>query len=458
MIETVENRTFPEIQLTCLAHADAAGIVLGARVPITLTATARRTEDRASGRARPLSTPSEGTRMSRRRLLAILCAAVIAVTAVPLAASAGESTSRSAQARGAATELFSPKVQDELSLIIRNAMTDNRLPGVAVGVWVPERGSYVRTFGIADRETGRAPRVRDHVRIASITKTFTATAILQLVDQGSLSLDDRLSAFFPQVDNAGAITIRQMLNMTSGIYDYTDDDAFAERFYANPTIPFDAADVFAILARHEPAFAPGADTQYCDTNYYLLGLIVEKVTGRPLSQVIRDGILEPLGLDETSYPAGEALPAPFARGYFGGVDLTDPLTDATAINPAVGAGAGAMISTLGDLRTWAKALATGTLLSPGLQAQRLQFVNFDNPGPVFVGYGLGIFKLDDLIGHNGAVIGYSTAMFYLPSNGATIVVWGNNSTNSTTPTTTIAFEIVEALFPKAVNEGVITTR
>lgn len=396
--------------------------------------------------------------MSRRRMLAALCAALLAVSAVAAAGVDQAKERRGAHQSGGA-ELFTPKVRQELSLAIRNTMTDTRLPGVSVGVFVPGRGSYVRTFGIADRTTGRPPRLSDHVRIASNTKTFTATAVLQLVDQGRLSLDDRLSAFFPQVDNADQITIRMMLNMTSGVYDYTDDDAFAERFYADPTIPFDAEDFFGILARHQPEFAPGTDAGYSDSNYFLLGLVVEKVTDKPLGQVITEGIIEPLGLDETSYPTGEGLPAPFARGYFGGVDNTNPtLTDATAVNPAVGGGAGAMISTLGDLRTWVKALVDGTLLSPGLQAQRLQFVKFDNPGPVSVGYGLGIFKLDDLLGHNGAVIGYSTAMYYLPSNGATIVVWGNNSTNDSTPTTTIAFEIAELLFPKAVDEGPITTR
>jgi D-alanyl-D-alanine carboxypeptidase len=128
----------------------------------------------------------------------------------------------------------------------------------------------------------------------------------------------------------------------------------------------------------------------------------------------------------------------------------------TVINPANGATAGAMQSTLGDLRKWAKALATGRLLSRSLQAQRLQTVPFPNPGsPVDISYGLGIFKLDNLLGHNGAVVGYSTAMFYLPSKRATIVVWGNNSTNSTTPATTIAFDLAEILFPKAVDQGVI---
>ena len=150
-------------------------------------------------------------------------------------------------------------------------MTDNRLPGVAVGVWVPGRGSYVRAFGIGDRATGAPVRVGDHLRIASITKTFTATAALQLVDQGRLSLDDRLSTFVGGVPNGDRITVRQLLDMTAGVYDYTADEAFGKRFYANPRLPFGPRQFFAILRRHRPAFAPGAGAMYSDSNYYLLG-------------------------------------------------------------------------------------------------------------------------------------------------------------------------------------------
>jgi D-alanyl-D-alanine carboxypeptidase len=382
--------------------------------------------------------------MARKRLAVALCVACIAVSGVAAAAP-------SAGAKG-----FSPKVQRQLTLVVKNNMTDSRLPGAAVGVWAPGRGSYVRAFGIGNRTTGRPARITDHVRIASITKTFTATAILQLVQRGRLSLDDHLSEYVPGTPNGDVITIRQLLNMTSGIFDYTDDDAFAQGFYSNPRQPFTQADFFAILARNAPSFAPGTAAEYCDSNYYLLGLILEKITGRPAGTVITDQIIRPLRLRGTRYPTAQTLPKPFARGYFGGLDLTDPLTDETAINPANAFSAGAVLSTLGDLRRWAKVLATGRLLSRSLQAQRLQTVPFPNPGsPVDISYGLGIFKLDNLLGHNGAIIGYSTAMFYLPSKRATIVVWGNNSTNSTTPTTTIAFELAEILFPKAVDQGVI---
>ena len=379
--------------------------------------------------------------MTGKRLTLAVCAAAIALTG--LAAGAPTAGARS----------FSPEVQRKLALATRNNMTEARLPGAVVGVWVPGRGSYVRAFGIANRATGRPARITDHVRIASNTKTFAATAILQLVDDGRLSLDDHLSQYVPGVPNGDVITIRQLLHMTAGVYDFTDDDAFGQAFYANPRMSFTEADFFAILGRHAPEFAPGSAISYSDSNYWLLGMVLEKVTGRPISGVISDQILRPLGLKNTSYPTGQTLPKPFARGYFGGLEFNDPLTDKTLVNPAVGGAAGAMQSTLGDLRKWVKALATGRLLSPSLQAQRLQFQSFGIPGPVDLSYGLGIFKLGNLIGHNGAVIGYSSAMLYLPSNGATLVVWGNNSTNSSTPATTIAFDLAEILFPKAVDEG-----
>jgi D-alanyl-D-alanine carboxypeptidase len=374
-----------------------------------------------------------------RRMVAATLAALAVATAPALAGS-----ERAETARG-----FSPATTRALALAVRNDMTDARLPGAVVGVWIPGRGSWVRAFGIADRSTGAPIRAGDHVRIASITKTFTATAVLQLVDQGKLRLDDHLDAYVPGVANGGRITIRQLLDMTAGVFDYTSDARFAKAFYANLRMPFGPEQFFAILRRHRPAFAPGTAAHYSDSNYYLLGLVVQRVTGRPLEAVIRDQILRPLGLRHTSFPRTAALPRPFSRGYFGGADGTGPLTDATASNPAVSWAAGAMVSTLGDLRTWCTALVTGTLLSKATQAERLRIVPFSNPGPVKIGYGLGIFRIDRFLGHNGAIAGYSSAMFSLPSTGATMVVLANNSTNFSTATTTIFFDLARILLPSA---------
>jgi D-alanyl-D-alanine carboxypeptidase len=368
---------------------------------------------------------------SPRRTAVLLAAALVALVAATTAGAA-----------------FSPGERKQLTAIVKKGMAEQRQPGVNVGIWIPGRGAWVRSFGVSNRKTGERLRLDDRFRIASITKTFTATAVLQLVDRGKLSLDDTLESFIPGIPNGAQITIRNLLGMTSGIYDYTMDEQFGKDFDANPRMPFDLDDVIAIVERHEPEFAPGEKVVYCDTNYYFLGAIVEQLTGLTLGEAIRTQILDPLGLDGTSYPTTTAMPSPFAHGYYAGPAGKGRFRDVTRINPAAGAGAGAMISTLADLRVWARALATGSLLSPELQAQRLQFGTIPNPGGIEIGYGLGIFKLGDFIGHNGAIYGYSTAMFYLPSEDAVLVVEGNQSSNFLTATTAIMFQLAEHLFPQ----------
>jgi D-alanyl-D-alanine carboxypeptidase len=335
-----------------------------------------------------------------------------------------------------------------VTALVRQAMADERIPGVNVGVWIPGRGTYVRAFGTANRRTGAALRLRDHVRIASITKTFVATAALELVDHGRLRLSDHLARFVRGIPNGRKITVRQLLGMTAGVYDYTMDAGFTRRLDRNPLLPFGPRDAIAIIRRHRPNFAPGLRVEYSDSNYMLLGLIIEKVTHRPLARVIRRRVLAPLRLGHTSFPATPAIPSPFARGYYAGADGKGRLRDVTAFNPGVAGAAGAMISTLGDLHRWAKALATGTLLRTTTQKQRLRFRTIPNPGGPAVGYGLGIFTIAGFIGHNGAIFGYNTAAFYLPEARATIVVEANKSTNFSSEALDIFVGIAKRLFPE----------
>src|SRR5205807_1355372 len=144
--------------------------------------------------------------------------------------------------------------------------------GMSVGIWVPGRGRYVRTFGAADVATGRPVTLADHFRIASITKTFTATVILQLADQKRLSLSDHLSRFVKGIRYGSRITIKELLGMRSGIYDYTSDPAFLKAYTKNPDMRFTTRDFLRIVRRHPPLFRPGTQTAYDDSNYFLLGL------------------------------------------------------------------------------------------------------------------------------------------------------------------------------------------
>ena len=197
----------------------------------------------------------------------------------------------------------------------RTAWRAQRQPGLNVGIWIPGRGEFVRAFGVSDIATKTPMKVDDHVRIASITKTFVAVATLRLVDQGKLKLDDTLATWIEGIPNGDKITIRQLLGMRSGIYDFTSDEQFLNDFTADPLMAFSPEDVVAIVQRHEPDFAPGEKESYCDTNYIFLGVIIEKVTGRPVEDVIRDEILTPLGMPHTSFPTTPAMPEPYAHGY-----------------------------------------------------------------------------------------------------------------------------------------------
>jgi D-alanyl-D-alanine carboxypeptidase len=347
-----------------------------------------------------------------------------------------------------ARDEFSAAELSALTAIVEKGMTEQRQPGLNVGIWIPGRRSWTASFGKADIDTSRPMDRSDHVRIASITKTFVATAILQLVDQGKLSLDDKLAAYVEGIPNGERITLHQLLGMTSGIYDFTRDEQFLKDFAANPLMPFGPQDVVAIVKRHEPEFAPGEKTSYCDTNYTFLGVIVEKAAGKPLAQVIEEQILIPLKLRGTSFPTTATIPAPFARGYYAGDDGKGELKDYTATNPNVAWAAGAMISTLDDLRVWAKVLATGALLKPETHAEQLRFGTIANSGGLSVGYGLGIAKFGDLIGHNGAILGYTTAMLYLPDADATFVLEGNQSSNFSNAATEILLALAKQLFPE----------
>lgn len=343
-------------------------------------------------------------------------------------------------------ETFAPAEEQALVEIIEKGMSAHRQPGLNVGIWIPGRGSLVRAFGTADLASDAPMQLDDHVRIASITKTFTGVAVLQLVDQGRLNLDETLSTYVAGVANGERITIRNLLGMTSGIYDYTSDAQVLKAFTDDPLMPFSPQDVLAIVARHQPEFAPGEKVSYCDTNYVLLGMIIEEVTGEPVGKVIASQIFEPLGLGRTRFPTDPAMPEPFARGYYAGEDGKGAFEDYTATNPAVAWTAGAMISTLADLRTWAKALATGALLAPATHDEQMKFGQIATE-PLHLGYGLGIGDFGGLIGHNGAIFGYTTAMFYWPAANAVIVLEGNQASNFSNATTEMAVQLAEYLFP-----------
>jgi D-alanyl-D-alanine carboxypeptidase len=235
--------------------------------------------------------------------------------------------------------------------------------------------------------------------------------------------------------------------MQSGLFNYSASPAFQHALFADPRRTFTPRELLDDAFEQPNQFPPGEGFEYCNTNTVLLGLVVQKVSGQPLHSYIQDHILAPLGMNHTSFPTTNAFPDPHAQGYT--VQTADGKeTTATDWNPSWGWAAGAMISTLDDMRVWASALATGKLLTPQMQEQRLQTVG--SPGmPPQDGYGLGIFNLGGWIGHNGSLPGYQTVAVYLPQKQTTLVILTNTDIEyqGSEPSTTVATAITKELTP-----------
>src|SRR3954453_10056417 len=179
---------------------------------------------------------------------------------------------------------------------------------------VREHGRTIRlASGYADTRTKRSMRPSDRFRVGSVTKTFVATVILQLAGEGKLSLDDSVERWLPgEVPNGGAITVRQLLTMTSGIFDYLNDgdDTVLERELAHPDVRWAPQDLVAIATTHAPRFAPGTAWSYSNTGYILLGQIAEKAAGKPIADSLRERIFTPAGLHATSFETGPGSRGP----------------------------------------------------------------------------------------------------------------------------------------------------
>jgi D-alanyl-D-alanine carboxypeptidase len=381
--------------------------------------------------------------LGRRRLLTVAAAVVILAPGC-----ADESTRQDSTAT--ATETTSSQmnaaVSQRLDTVIDERMKEASVPGAIIGIWGPD-GSYVRAFGVADKTTGVPMKTDFYHRIGSQTKTFTVTGVLQLADQGKLGLDDSIAKFVDRVPQGDKITLRQLARMQSGLFNYSSSTAFQQALLADPRRSFTPWELLGYAFAEPADFPPGEGFRYSNTNTVLLGLVVEKVSGKPLPDYIHDHILGPLGMSHTSFPMTNAFPEPHAQGYT--VQTADGAEAvATDWNPSWGWAAGAMISTLDDMRIWAPALATGKLLDPVTQQQRLQTVG--TPGlPPQDGYGLGIFNLGGWIGHNGSLPGYQTVAVYLPEKQTTMVIFTNTDIghDGEEPGTLLATAITEVISP-----------
>ncbi|MEV6007994.1 serine hydrolase domain-containing protein [Streptomyces sp. NPDC051976] len=351
---------------------------------------------------------------------------------------------------------LSPALTAKLDKTIDDVRRQAGIPGAVVGLWMPGKGNYLHTSGVADKATGQPMPRNPYERIGSETKTFTVTALLELVDEHRLGLDDPISRYVRGVPDGDHITLRQLAEMRSGLFPYTSDPDFIQALLSDPQRYFTPREVLAYGFKHDNTFAPGAQFQYSNTNLILLGLVVEKVSGQRLGDFIANRVLRPTHLTHTLLPRGTEFPEPHPHGYTNQT-LSGAVADSTNWNPSWAWAAGAMISNLEDLHRWAKIVATGELLTPQTQEQRLTTLPTGFPG---LSYGLGIFDANGWIGHNGSIPGYETVTVYLPSQKATLVIMINTDTTvgGQEPSTLLARAVTAVATPDNVYDGSVTGR
>ena len=319
--------------------------------------------------------------------------------------------------------------EDALNAALEQSFAESEAPGVVAAVQTPDY-TWIETRGVANLASEEPMTPDVHHRIGSVTKTFTVSLLLQAAADGLLSLDDTINQYIEDIPNGDEITLRQMANMTSGLASYTFDEQFQNELFSNPERVWTPEELVQIGIEDSPAFDPGTEFQYSNTNTVLLGLVLQQVTGEPIGELYRERIIEPLGLQETSFPNTDpSLPDPHAQGYtLQGQDDGEPV-DATDWNPSWGWTAGGMISTVDDLLVYGRALGTGEgLLPPEQQAQRLDgFLTEDlPPNNADRAYGLGLGREYGWLGHTGELPGFNTAVYYSPELDATVVVEVNS--------------------------------
>jgi D-alanyl-D-alanine carboxypeptidase len=323
---------------------------------------------------------------------------------------------------GAQMASAAPPRGKEVARTVRALNGKYKLSATMFGVWIG--GRPLTTGALGEAQPGVPARTADHFRIGNVTETFTTTLLLQYVEQGRVSLNDPLSKWFPSLPGSHQVTLGMLARSTSGYAHYVTNPRFVKALYADPFKHWTPRQLINYGVSERRLFAPGTSWAFSDTNFVLLGEVLRRVGGRPLPQLLRAQIFDKLGLRHTANSTNSHMPSPVLHGYDSERGLYE---DATFWNPSWTTNCGNSYSTLGDLGKWARALGSGSLLSPASHALQV--------GPQNVG--LGPFKSDKFyyamgLGvSNGWVLtdpripGYSGVIAYLPSKKIAIVIFSS---------------------------------
>jgi D-alanyl-D-alanine carboxypeptidase len=329
----------------------------------------------------------------------------------------------SAVTANASARVQSGSTQRKLTLAgITKSLVRDGAPGALVIVRTPTRVRRAAR-GVSSRDPRVPLRATARFRIASVTKPFVATVVLEVVGERKLSLDDSVEHWLPGlVPNGSDITIRELLNHTSGIYNYTDDRGFSQKQLADPTHIWSPRDLIAIATSHPPLFAPGTGWSYSNTNYVILGLVVEAVTGTTLERQLRTRLFDPLTLGSTSYVPQVDTSGTLVHGFIGSATFPDvpsgTLIDVTsALNGSWFWGSAAIVSNGDDVTKFFASLLRGKILPSNLlTAMKTVAPGYD--------YGLGLMRVQTACGvaygHVGDFIGHRNVV-YAKANGKRVV-------------------------------------
>lgn len=345
--------------------------------------------------------------------------------------------------------MFDEMTRDTLEFLLETQFHDRRLPGLGAVVELNGR-RWELALGVSDVTTGEPFRIGDNRHVGCVTKSFTATAVLQQIDSGRIGLDDTLGSFVPGISNGERITIKQLLNMTSGVADFVHS---LDWLPARDGMSYYTADgdwsqerKVDVMRSRPAAFEPGAKADYCHSNYILLGLVLEQVTGKPAADAINGDVVASVpGWTNTEFPSVAQLPDPHPTTY---ALLADgrTLRELGDMNPNALWTAGAMISTVDDLLIWVRELADSRLLPAELQCERLTSIHLDRRR-AFHRYGLGVQRLGALLGHNSRMPGSSCAVYRYPAEDVSVAVVTNASVDADAVSMEIALAIVRTLYP-----------
>jgi D-alanyl-D-alanine carboxypeptidase len=363
-----------------------------------------------------------------------------------------------------------PAYAEELKVTLDTIVDDMQIPCAVVLIRSESEGDWSGTCGTRRLGADEPVTMDDHFRVGSNTKTMTGTVVLQLVEEDDdFGLDDAVSKYRPEVPNGDNITLAMLLEMRSGLYNYSADEEFNARLDDEPSHVWHPSELLAIAFAKEPTFDPGTDFEYSNTNTVLLGLIIEQRTGLSLEDAFQQRIFDRLELHHTVLPVADdvSIPSPHPRGYMFGTNVStndDPAlpaeeqaaaasgallpNDHTDSNPSWTWAAGGAISTADDLARYVEALVDGGLLGSRLQQLRIASIKPSGADPESAGYGYGIAKFGPMIGHDGQIPGFNSFMARDPDARNTVIVLTSlfAGANGHQPANEMARAIIAALY------------